>query len=270
MDYHRAFMRTQDIASDLAKQFNEALNQACTHFGAESQSFLRKLPRIKFIEPMVVELIDNGEEKNILVEKYLEGNYEKFNNMGHVHDDVKHLVDRMGDLGLGGKNGFDDGLGAIEEGSEDESSDEEDSSDEEEQEVFDSKEAKPDEGHYGDLRDEYFPQAFSHFTYEKSKKVLMVVDLQGVFTIKGDGTKLYELTDPVIHKRRIKRNHFMKEWNFGRTNRNEKGMQAFFETHKCTDACRMLGLTEVDAQDVCKSRSDVGTNNKFWRNVDGR
>jgi len=241
-------MRTQDIASDLAKKFND---QACTHFGAESQSFLRKLPR-------------NGEEKNILVEKYLEGKYEKFNNnMGHVHDDVKHLVDRMGDLGLGGnsKKGFDDGLGAIEEGSEDESSDEEDSSDEEEQEVFDSKEVMPDEGNYGDLQDEYFPQAFSHFTYEKSKKVLMVVDLQGVFTIKEDGTKLYELTDPVIHKRRIKRNHFMKEWNFGRT----KGMKAFFETHKCTDAFRLLGLTEVDPQDVCKSRGDVGSNYNFWR-----
>ncbi|EED90986.1 elongation factor kinase, partial [Thalassiosira pseudonana CCMP1335] len=96
--------------------------------------------------------------------------------------------------------------------------------------IFDSKESAP--------------QPFSHFTYEKSKNFFMVVDLQGVLTINNDGTKCYELTDPVIHKHRSKKNQ--KQWSFGRTDRGEKGMLAFFETHKCTQACKLLGLTEVE------------------------
>lgn len=242
MDYHREFMRTQDIASDFAKKFNQALSQSQTHFGAESQRLLSSLPRIQFIEPMVVELRDGGTEKNILLERHLEGSYKKFNsNMGYVEDEVKQLVDRMNNLGLGGNlsQPMGNGLGAIEEGSEEES-------DEEYDEIFDSKEAEPYGGNYNDLQDAYFPQAFSHFTYEKSKKQLMVVDLQGVFTRKNDGTTVYELTDPVVHKRRTNRNRAMKKWSFGRTDRGEKGMKAFFETHKCTDACKLLGLSEVD------------------------
>ena len=270
MDYHRAFMRTQDMASDFAKKFNEAFEQVQSHFDEScGLSVIKKVARMKFIEPMLVELMDNGVEKNILIEKYLEGEYKKFNNnMGHVEDEVKQLVGRMNNLGLGGNFGRgDDGLGAIEEESEDES-EEEDSDEEEDKEIFDSKESAPRQAYsFNDLQDAYFPQAFSHFTYEKSKKRLMVVDLQGVFKINNDGTKVYELTDPVLHKRKTKKNHIMKKWNFGRTDRNEKGMQAFFETHKCTDACKLLGLTEVDAETVCKRASeDMGGNSKFWRN----
>ena len=244
MDYHREFMRSQDIASNFAEKFNEAMAQSQTHFGKESQSTLRNLPRIKFIEPMVVELNENGAEKNMLVEEFLEGDYKKFNsNMGYVEDDVKELVKRMSSLGLGGNfsQPVGGGLGAIVE---------EDSSEEEDEDIFDSKEAAPYSGTYTDFQDAYFPQAFSHFTYEKSKRQLMVVDLQGVFIEKSDGTKLYKLTDPVIHKRRTNRNRTMKKWSFGRTDRGEKGMKAFFETHKCTDACKLLGLTEVNAEDA--------------------
>lgn len=249
MHYHADFMRTQNIASYFADKFKEAMSQAKCHFSREDQRTLsRSMPIIQFIEPLVFELMEDGIEKNILVERYLNGDYKKFNsNMGFVDDDVKQLIDRMGNLGLG--NDLND-LGAIEEGSE-----EEDESDDEE--IFDSKEAVPENGNYSDLQDEYFPQAFSHFTYEKSKKQLMVVDLQGVFTIKADGTKLYELTDPVIHKRKSNRNRTMKKWSFGRTDRGEKGMQAFFETHKCTQACKILGLKEVDPEDViCHRRWD--------------
>lgn len=42
--------------------------------------------------------------KSVLIEKFLEGEYKKFNNnMGHVEDDVKRLVEQMGNLGLGGR-----------------------------------------------------------------------------------------------------------------------------------------------------------------------
>lgn len=89
----------------------------------------------------------------------------------------------------------------------------------------------------------YFPQeAFSHFTYVKSKKHFMVVDLQGVLTEHGDGTCCYELTDPVIHRRGKRFQH----WHFGRTDRGRKGIEAFLRTHQCTDVCSLLGLPEND------------------------
>lgn len=242
-------MRTQDIASEYAKKFNEALDNLAEHFPLKHHKRLKKLPRIEFIEPMVVEVMENGNERNILVEKLLEGDYKKFNNnMGYVdlevraHQQASEVLDdlagRLKNLGLGG--GGLNHLGAIQE----EDSEEEDSSDNEEEgeDLFDAKESAPERGTYHDIKDAYFPQAFSHFTHEKSKGNFMVVDLQGVFTIKDDGTRCYELTDPVIHKHRKKNRQRFKTWSFGRTDRGEKGMEAFFKTHQCTDVCRLLGL----------------------------
>lgn len=190
--------------------------------------------------------------------------------MGFVEDEVKKLVEQMKDLGVTSKlQGIDIGnmLGMIEEGSEDDD-DEEDSDDDNENsdddenhnDLFDFKEElkPPFFSDYDDLQDAYFPQAFSHFTYHKSKGSFMVVDLQGVFTVKNDGAKVYELTDPVIHQHSRRRYETYgsdrsnqnysprKKWDFGRTDRGINGMKAFFETHKCTDACRLLGLSEVD------------------------
>lgn len=71
MKYHKNFMRTQNIAANFAKKYNDALDEAQRYISDAS------MPRIQFIEPMVVELIDNGVEKNILIERYLEGNYKK-------------------------------------------------------------------------------------------------------------------------------------------------------------------------------------------------
>jgi hypothetical protein len=38
--------------------------------------------------------------------------------------------------------------------------------------------------------------------------------------------------------------------DFGQTDRGIKGMKAFFESHKCTDACKFLGLSEFKADDM--------------------
>lgn len=135
----------------------------------------------------------------------------------------------------------DAGLGAIVEGSEDE--DEDDSNDG--GIVFDNKELAPDSGSYKNVHHSYFPQAFSHYTYDKSKKKLMVVDLQGVYEEYDDGTSRYVLTDPVIHKRKLGERKQLASWTFGRTDRGEKGMRAFFETHECNEVCRLLGLHEA-------------------------
>ena len=77
MAYHKNFMRIQDIAASFGRRFNDALDEAEKYFNAASQAFIRGLPRIVFIEPMVVELIDNESEKNILIERYLVGDYKK-------------------------------------------------------------------------------------------------------------------------------------------------------------------------------------------------
>ncbi len=77
MAYHKNFMRTQNIAASFGRRFNDALDTAEEHFDTESRVFLRGLPRIHFIEPMVVEVRENEVEKNILIERYLVGEYKK-------------------------------------------------------------------------------------------------------------------------------------------------------------------------------------------------
>ena len=85
MAYHKNFMRTQNIAKSYGSKFNDALDEAGKYFNAQSRARIHSLPRIHFIEPMVVELRekvmgsddDDEVEKNILIERYLVGDYKK-------------------------------------------------------------------------------------------------------------------------------------------------------------------------------------------------
>ena len=115
MEYHREFMRTQALASEFAKKFNSALDNLLAHFDDEYHDWVERMPRIEFLEPLVIEAMEaNGEEFNMLVEPMLEGRYVKFNNnMGYVKgqgasSDRNQFMD---DLDVGAS------LGVIEEGS---------------------------------------------------------------------------------------------------------------------------------------------------------
>ena len=72
-------------------------------------------------------------------------------------------------------------------------------------------------------------QAFSHYTWEKSGKRIVICDLQGV---KIDHRAV--LTDPAIH--------YSNVLCHGSTNLGKRGIEQFFRMHKCNDICRAMKL----------------------------
>eukprot|EP01083_Nonionella_stella_P228377 809405_1 len=73
------------------------------------------------------------------------------------------------------------------------------------------------------------PSAFSHFTYEASRKKILICDLQGV----GD---LY--TDPQMHTHDGK--------GCGKGNMGKRGIDKFLSAHKCNAICTYLKLQHTN------------------------
>merc|ERR1712045_520837 len=96
-------------------------------------------------------------------------------------------------------------------------------------------------GHYAKHNDndghvetkQQLPQAFSHYTYEGSNNLLVVVDIQGVGSF---------YTDPQIHS-------FDGE-GFGLGNLGREGLEKFLKTHKCNEVCGLLKLPEVTVEET--------------------
>ena len=79
--------------------------------------------------------------------------------------------------------------------------------------------------------DEPIPDAFSHWTYTKSRGQMLIVDLQGVKQPNGE----FWVTDPAIHS---------PTGDFGGDNKRAMGIASFFNTHVCNSICEELHLTK--------------------------
>ena len=75
-------------------------------------------------------------------------------------------------------------------------------------------------------------QAFSHYTWVKSGKTLLICDLQG---FKEDARNRIVLTDPAIHSNG-------EGGRYGAMDCGLKGVQMFFNTHVCSTICSQMKL----------------------------
>ena len=82
--------------------------------------------------------------------------------------------------------------------------------------------------------DSEFAQAFSHFTFEASEGKQMVLDVQGVYMASAHQVRPHMiLTDPQV---------VLQDRSYGPGDLGEKGMRAFFKSHRCGSTCQKLRL----------------------------
>jgi len=156
------------------------------------------------------------------------------NNVGAVDGKISHRpmdVDHeLAKLDNTMKKDCDDMM-IIEEGSEDEES----SDDEDDSHGYHVE----DDNSNNDFKPSDYLQAFSHFTYLFTNRKVLVCDLQGVYNTDSV-PPTFELSDPAIHYRSKKGRNMV----FGRTDKGQKGIQLFFNSHKCTGICKIMELSK--------------------------
>lgn len=88
-------------------------------------------------------------------------------------------------------------------------------------------------------------QAFSHYTWVRSRKQMVICDIQGV----KNGDK-FKLTDPAIHHVDFRR-------EYGGTNLGKKGIKKFFRSHNCNPICKSMRLERLKPERGTSSRSSL-------------
>ena len=274
--FHRSFCSTQQTAAKIARVFNERL--------ATIPGVTERTPRVAFLECCVYVLDDARLGRTgVLVEKMLrnhETGWKKWNgNNGYLEGAKTARAARetrdvfpaaplparpaaarvMKPRRLRPPPLAPVALGAIAEGDEDEASE----SDEEflGQDVRELAKATADDFDVGvEIAPGDVPQAFSCFSHKYSGRRFLVCDLQGVLDA-ASSPPCFELTDPAIHyKSASGRTHV-----FGRTDRGEKGINAFFKTHVCSALCRALDKTWIANAPRTKPARKIKRQNMFDR-----
>ncbi|KAL3942710.1 MAG: hypothetical protein SGBAC_003155 [Bacillariaceae sp.] len=247
VEFHKTFCETQDLASYLALEFNKRL-VGLPWYDKD------KTPTIAFLPCSILTLDDpDWPERGVLVEKKLNVDaygWRKYNdNAGGIDGQYYHAplnIERE--------------LQKLDANIDDMILEEEEEESEEESEEEDEGEAQDDNVALADGREiekndavepTDYVQAFTHFTYLFTARQVMVCDLQGVYN-HDLVPPTFELTDPAIHYRSNRgRRHV-----FGRTDDGEAGMDKFFDTHKCSQVCKMMQLSRKNKNWRKKWRTD--------------
>jgi hypothetical protein len=225
LEFHTLFGLTQKVASRLANKFNQKLDLIKAP---------DEVPRIKYLDCTYYTAWKDDYERGWLVEKQLDTKtFQKWSdNGGGITNRTQGDVNRMDEVIRMLENVS---LDAIAEG------DEEDEDEEDYAKVVSAPLVSTARAAWSDdvnrrrftkVLPEDVLLAFSHYTYVYSQRDILVCDLQGVLT--HSSPMCFELTDPAIHSK--------ETGQFGRTDHGRKGMNLFFNTHKCNPLCEILGL----------------------------
>ncbi len=213
--FAKRFCKVQLAARKAAIEFNKKLDSL---INLDSH-----VARITFLDCSIYYLTnpDTQEEFAVVVEKRLEGEFDKWNNNnGYVQKD-KTTPQQKKTLSTLAEDG------EVEENQE------------ENDEELGSSCLKPieiDNGIF--VSKEEVAQAFSHFSYVQSGKKMLICDLQGVFCRSSN---TFNFTDPVIHYHDARREGGQNSRRvYGRTDMGQRGIQDFFQTHKCNNLCHLV------------------------------
>ena len=235
-EYHKIFCQTQSKAQVLAEKFNKVLS---TLPGVDNT-----VPRIEFLKCSVYSTGKRGQGKAYLVEEMLDPQkYQKWNNnAGYVKGQSKDFTVKKEIMEQNLGSHLDD----LAELSDEESDEDDDNADDDffctaEDEGAAAASASAGSSEYSfHIKTSDIPQAFSHFTHRFKRRRMLVCDLQGVLDTTTS-PPMFRFTDPVIHDKKSKGSLH----KYGRTDKGQKGIRSFFNTHKCSELCKRLHRTWV-------------------------
>jgi len=201
----KKFCERQNAALAVAIEFNKKLD------------LIKKLdpdtPRVSFLDCSVYYVQKDGDaESALLVERKLDGKFTKWNgNNGFVRQSqtpVPKSTKRSQAM-----------MSSIPE--------------DDEAEVIDVDELPDEEFIF--VTPSEVAQAFSHFSFFNSERKMLLCDLQGEYDKREN---MFCFTDPVVHY--YDRHNPGKRSLYGRTDLGRKGIEKFFDNHRCNRLCELV------------------------------